>query len=126
LVFISYSSEDKPFAQEVSRRIALGGCEPWIDHSKIKAGDEWIVAIESALSRCDSMVVIMTPDSIASDYVRAEWIRFLKLQKTIVPILYKPCDIPFLLDAKHWIDFTKNQDSAYTDLITALGCSDRV
>lgn len=40
--------------------------------SRPKYGDEWDTAVEKALEVCRGMLLILSPDAVASDNVKAE------------------------------------------------------
>ncbi|MBK8022047.1 MAG: toll/interleukin-1 receptor domain-containing protein [Chloroflexi bacterium] len=71
-VFISYSHEDLDFAQNVKHELERRRIPVWIDELT-PAGDDWRQDIEEALRRAYSLVLIITPDAMESQYVTYEW-----------------------------------------------------
>ena len=61
--------------------------------------------IEAAMRRCPCMIVVLSPSSVASDQVRAEYHFGLNARKTIVPVPYRNCEIPFHLELHQRVDF---------------------
>lgn len=108
-VFISYSSQDRPFAQQIARALEQQGLDVWLDRDDIRAGIKWSSAIQQGLDQSSVMVVIITPDSMASKNVEDEWQYFLDKRKPIVPILHRPTDnIHFQLMRIQYVDFVNN------------------
>ena len=52
------------------------------------------------------MLIVLTPESVASDEVRAELRAWLDLKKPIVPLLLRPCDVPRRLRLTQLVDMT--------------------
>ncbi len=104
-IFISYSREDEAFAKQVSSFIRELGGQVWIDQEDIPSGVKWSTAIQDGLSQCDIMIVIISPDSMASQNVEDEWQYFLDQKKAIIPILLRPTNINFQLNRIQHIDF---------------------
>lgn len=108
-VFISYSSKDRPFAQQIARALEQQGLDVWLDRDEIRAGIKWSSAIQQGLDQSSVIVVIITPDSMASKNVEDEWQYFLDKRKPIVPILHRPTDnIHFQLMRIQYVDFVNN------------------
>jgi hypothetical protein len=71
-VFISYKNEDLDFADNVISRLEREGFTTWSD-LKIGAGEEWRNSIDLAIKNAFALIVIMTPEAKASEYVTYEW-----------------------------------------------------
>jgi len=120
-VFISYSRKDEAFARQLATSLGLLGAEVWIDLEDIPLGVKWSSAIQDGLNAADVMIVILSPDSMASSNVEDEWQYFLDQKKPVVPVLYKPCNIHFQLNRMQRIHFTdRDYETAFTELHTEL------
>ncbi len=42
-------------------------------------------------------------------------------KKRIIPVLYRPCAVPFRLRRMHHIDFTTNRERGFEELLRSLG-----
>lgn len=104
-VFISYSRKDQDFATRLAKSLLQVGYDVWLDIEDIPAGIKWSTAIQNALQTSEIMLVILSPDSMASVNVEDEWQYFLDRGKPIIPILWRPCEIHFQLSRLQYIDF---------------------
>ena len=110
-VFISYSRKDKEFAIRLAADLEGKGTKVWIDQSGIQAGDQWRKSIQQALDGCKALVLIISPDSMASEYVEKEWQYILTKGKRIIPVLYRTAEnISFELIGLQHIDFRSEDD----------------
>jgi HEAT repeat protein len=88
-VFISYSREDKELGEEVETRIKDKAFYTWRDTTNLHIGDEWILVIDKAIRDCTVLVIIITPESMASHYVTYEWSFALGLGKVVLPLIFR-------------------------------------
>ena len=72
-VFISYSRQDIAHAQALHAELTALGHEPWLDLHDIQPGVDWRSEIRSAIERAEVLLLVVSPWSMASDTVRAEW-----------------------------------------------------
>lgn len=120
-VFISYSRQDEDFVREFVTKLQNLGINVWVDVSGIDPGQKWSESIQKALNESTLMLVIISPDSMASENVRDEWQFFLDEKKPIIPIIYRPARIHFQLNRFQYVDFSvQNSESSMTVLVKAL------
>lgn len=110
LVFLSHNSQDKGAAETIAHGLNLQGIEVWLDKWEILAGESLTDRIEDGLHTASAFVILMSPRSMNSRWVREE-LR-IALQKRIksddfriVPILLEDCEIPLFLIDYRWIDW---------------------
>ncbi|MBN1965883.1 MAG: TIR domain-containing protein [Anaerolineae bacterium] len=121
LVFVSHSSHDDAFADELCERLLAVGLHGWVEHQHILPGADWDAALESALHASDALVVSITPEANRSLVVKAEWSYFAQSGKKIYPILFKGSEIPFRLRLLQYSDFRGDREVAYARLLRAIG-----
>mgnify|MGYP005840935151 CR=1 FL=1 len=119
-VFVSYAREDSDFALRLGQDLRAAGAQIWLDQLDIPAGARWDEAVQEALARCPSLLVILSPDSAASDNVMDEVSFALEEGKLVVPVIGRPCEIPFRLRRLQYIDFTRDYDAALAKLTRSL------
>ncbi|MEP7287692.1 MAG: SUMF1/EgtB/PvdO family nonheme iron enzyme [Chloroflexota bacterium] len=121
-LFISYSRTDEAFVRRLAAHLDNLGVDIWLDVEDIPAGMKWSTAIQEGLRSCDLMLLILSPDSMASINVEDEWQYYLDRKKPIIPILLRPADIHFQLTRIQYIDFHKQPyDQAVEKLHKELG-----
>jgi len=124
-VFISHSAKDKNLADRLASDLRAGGVEVWYDSDEINVGDTIVEKIAQG-AHCDFMVILLSPDAVASWMVKQEIVMFLNEERrrgyaVILPVLYKDCEIPPLLEGRRYADFRENYDIGFTELQRSLG-----
>lgn len=122
--FISYSHVDAAdFVIKLTDCLSAGPPEmqPWIDVNNLHSGHgfpDWDTQINNAIRTCDSLIFVMTRDSVEENSeCKREWSRALKYKKPVIPILLHPdVEIPYRLEPRHYIDFS----AGFEDGVTAL------
>ena len=71
-VFISHNYKDKPMARRLADLLTNYGIKAWIDESEIKIGDSLIEKIRSGLDYMDYLVVLISKNSVESEWVKKE------------------------------------------------------
>lgn len=118
--FISYSHEDKGFAEKLERELKAHGFTLWRDESRIEPGSEWTDDIEEALNVCSTVIVVLSPAALDSPWVKNEILFATKLRKKIITVIIEKCRMPVWLISTHALYFTDNNDSAWNKLASAI------
>ncbi|HEX3050706.1 MAG TPA: TIR domain-containing protein [Aggregatilineaceae bacterium] len=120
-VFISHSNKDDFTVTRLAKAVLKdGGFVPWVDHQDIDAGQDWDVAIQRAMKRSQSMIVVLSPEAVGSLIIAAEWADFLEKRKLVIPIIVRACEIPFRLKLRQPLDFTQDFDQGLASLLQTL------
>ncbi|MBN8635339.1 MAG: TIR domain-containing protein [Anaerolineae bacterium] len=94
-VFISYSRSDWPtYVQTLVAELRQNGIDTWVDQHLIEGGDDWLDRINQALEDCTAMVLCVSPQALASKWVKMEYRYFIDENKLIVPILLEETKLP--------------------------------
>ncbi len=91
-VFISYSRADKAFASDLVLGLAACGFAPYIDRQDIAAGEDWEKRLAGLITEADSVVYVISPDSLGSENCAQEFRQAIALQKRILPVVWRPVD----------------------------------
>src|SRR5262245_43330936 len=121
--FISYARHDSSFVFEVADGLRARSVPIWIDQSNIEPGANWQASIDAALNACGIVLIILSPESVASDEVRTELRAALNGRKRIVPLLHRPCEIPTRLLLTQYLDWSRStsvSDASLDELADAL------
>jgi hypothetical protein len=108
-VFISYSRADEDYVSELVLFLEAQGLQPWIDREQIGSGDRWARMIQDEIDKCAAMVVVMTPSSDDSKWVKNEIQRAIVKNKAILPLLLKG-DLGFFELGTSHFDDVRNGD----------------
>lgn len=71
-VFLSYSSKDKQVVRELAQRLKADGLRVWFDEWEIKPGDTISLKIEQGLEQSRTLVLCMSANAFAADWVTLE------------------------------------------------------
>lgn len=129
--FLSHSSLDKPRVREIATILRSRGVRTWVDESDTKPGDHLFRTITEALNRCAHVILFMSRNSFASDWIQFEIGPALFVDPTnragrFVPVLLEDCEIPTALRPFKYIDLRRQSAQALEELLTAcLNESDR-
>jgi hypothetical protein len=85
-VFLSYASEDRPIAEQLSKMLQTEGQSVFFDHA-IAAGEDYSRRIEEALTDSKVVVVLLSRNSNRSNWVKAELRSALQSGQVIIPVL---------------------------------------
>src|SRR4051812_2077784 len=85
-VFLSYARrDDEPFVGRVYEFLRAHGFAVWYDRKNMPArGLTFNEEIRDAIHASDRVVVVIGPEALRSDYVRAEWQAALSERKPVV------------------------------------------
>lgn len=118
-VFVSYSKEDRNAAKRIAACLEREGFSVWWD-AAIHSGETFDEVIERQLRAAKAAVVLWSPRSVASRWVRAE-ATLADRRKILVPVIIEPCDLPILFELTHTIDLSSwqghREDSVWKRLV---------
>lgn len=106
-VFLSYSTANKDEARVIFDILAKNDVSVFLAERSIEAGQPWEDAVKEALKGCRNFWLLVTPDSLRSEWVITEWASAWALEKHMVPILFRcrPEELPLRLRAYQCVDF---------------------
>lgn len=95
-VFLSYSEADREKAGQIKQACAKKGLSCFLSAEEIPPGARWAETIRMAIEESDHFFVLVTPKSLRSPWVAAEWGAAWGMQKPVTPILdgCEPKQIP--------------------------------
>ena len=127
--FIAYSARDAAFADRLAEDLVANGVGAWLDRWKVRVGDSIGERVRKAIAESDYLLVVLTPNSVASRWVREELdaahLKELEAKRVFVlPVLYKDCDIPPLLEGRKYADCRGDRyPQGLQDLLSVLAPS---
>lgn len=104
-VFISYSRTDRAYVDKLAARLAEVGVPVWYDF-KISAGQRFGTEIQRQIDTCAALVVVLSPESVASEWVAQEIAYARYRGRPVLPLMLRQCDLPIELITTHYEDVT--------------------
>ncbi len=120
-IFISYSRKDINFVRQLAGDLEKAGYDVWWDLTDLRGGDDWPRVIPAAIESSQFVIVVLSPNSVISDWVEKEYMQAISLRKKIIPIMLTQSRVPFGLNTINYIDFTNEEyGESLSKLLSAL------
>ena len=95
-IFLSYNREDAATAKRYADAFAAEGLNVWWD-TALRSGEAYDEVTEAALRGAKAVVVLWSPRSVVSRWVRSE-ATIADRCKTLVPVTIEPCERPIMFE----------------------------
>lgn len=103
-VFISYSREDRAAAKYFAQCLTDEGFSVWWD-AALHSGESFDQVIERELRAASAAIVLWSPRSVKSRWVRAEATLADRMEK-LVPVTIEACERPIIFELTHTNDLS--------------------
>lgn len=119
-VFLCHAHEDKALVRELGKRLREKGIDAWLDEWELQLGDSLRRKIidEGGIAESDSFIIVVTPNSIESNWVKAEldaaFIRWINEKGyKIIPIFWgiEIEKVPLTLQPMYGIKLNSNLEN---------------
>lgn len=126
-VFLSHAHQDAVIAAWVADLLRRHNVPVWYSPANIVGAQQWHDEIGAALSRCDWLVLLLSPDSVVSKWVKRELLFALdhdRYSNRIVPVQIQTCDpsaLSWTLSALQMIDLSTNPMEGCRGLLRVWG-----
>jgi hypothetical protein len=121
-IFISYNRQERAAARLFAESFELEGFKVWWD-AVLHSGETFDEVIERQLRAAKAVVVLWSPSSVSSRWVRAEATQADRANK-LVPVVIEPCNLPIIFELTHTADLSEwkgdRSDAAWESLICDL------
>lgn len=122
--FISYSRTDTNRKQNIVKELRARGINLWVDIENLVPGTPaWELEIERAIRGAAGIIVLLSPESNNSEWVRREVSFAEQNDKSLFPVLIRGDEddsIPLRLSNHQWVDLRQNYESGLDQLADAL------
>ncbi len=115
--FISYSRRDKAWVERFAADLRRMPISIWFDE-RLRVGKDWEEQLATAIHSVDAFLLVISPDSMESEFVHWEIEQARKANKPIYPILLRPADIPESLQKIQYLDGNDEHYAALTAELT--------
>lgn len=86
-IFMSYSRRDGAYADQLFRALSGLHVSGFLDQADIASGASWRGEIKEAIRNADAVVVLLSENSVQSNFVMAEVGVAWSLEKPIIPVI---------------------------------------
>ncbi len=120
-VFVSYKHEEQDFVEMLIRQLQAAGFQVWVDTEQLRAGENWREAINFAIKDAFALILVISPEARASQYVTYEWAYAQGAGIKVIPILLKQTDkLHPQLEMLQYLDFTDRARPSWDKLLRRL------
>ena len=119
-VFMSYARADELFALELIDSLRANGIEAWMDMTEISPDSTWDSSVARALKQSGLMLLVLSPEAMASGEVQSERSWFLQTGKIVLPVLHKTCHFAHLNLLSPGADFRQDYALGLRHLLKLL------
>lgn len=121
-VFVSHTWSDKEFVRRLGADLKRHNVRIWVDEWEMKVGDSLVEKIERAIGSSGYLIIVLSPEAVASRWVRVELNASLMQQVEheairILPVLYRECTVPLLLRERIYADFRQSYEAGLASLL---------
>src|SRR5260370_30602985 len=105
-VFISYATDTKLLAEELTRALESQGIEAWVDFKDLQPGQRWKDELERAIAAAQWVLILVGSGSRATAWQEAEWSAALTRtwadsDKRLLPVVFGESEPPPFL--RNWV-----------------------
>ena len=124
-IFLSHSSADKEIAEKIAVGLEAVNFPVWYANWAIKPTESIVQRINDGLARNDTLVILLSPESVKSRWVQRELNSIIMAQLsgqnvTVVPVLIAECDIPEVLNDIKYIDMSDDFHAGFIKLLEIM------
>ena len=123
-VFMSYSRRDDEVMRRIVTYLRNQGIKVWVDNEKLIPGTPiWEEEIEKAIKNAPAIVVVLSPDSKNSEWVRREISLADQYRKRVFPVLVRgdeESSISLRLIGRQYVDIRKYEDAGLNYVSASL------
>ncbi|UOY02633.1 toll/interleukin-1 receptor domain-containing protein [Blastococcus sp. PRF04-17] len=82
-IFISHAAYDTPVAKVMKDVLGRAGVgRTFLDADDLRPGDHWLPRMKEAITDCDALITLLTPQFVNRPWMSAEWACFWAAEKT--------------------------------------------
>lgn len=126
-VFVSHAHQDAAEALPIIEMLRRHGVPAWYAPHQILGAQQWHDEIGSALQRCDWLLLLLSPHSVQSRWVKFELLHALSsdaYEDHILPVMLGACDpmkLSWTLQSMQQIALTDDLADGYRKILRTWG-----
>lgn len=130
-VFLSYSIQDKKFAQLLTTDLRKEGIKVWLADEQVRVGDNITDTIRDGITSSLWIIIILSKNSLQSDFIKEELSYAIQEEHKrnrpfILPALIDDSILPTQLQDKQYADFREEYYPALERLLYRIKPSNRM
>ncbi|HEV7659955.1 MAG TPA: toll/interleukin-1 receptor domain-containing protein [Allosphingosinicella sp.] len=122
-IFLSYSTTDRPFADDLLRRLESKGVRVWMAPRDVRPGSDYSESIQDAIETSAAVVALVSGEANRSRHVRAEIEIAFSCGKPLFPVRFSDVTpakgLALFLGLGHWTDLFGADEAANLDRLAA-------
>lgn len=127
-VFISHAETDSGVALRLAAALRQVGLDPFVAEDEMYPGDNWAEVIGRGLAEAEAMIVLLSPESLRSRWVRNEIVHALgelRFKDRVLPMVVGSRDkipsdlVPWPLHNFPWYDAREGEEPEIARRIAA-------
>ncbi|UYW27491.1 toll/interleukin-1 receptor domain-containing protein [Methylorubrum extorquens] len=124
-IFISYHREDLDFVQQLSQKLEATIPDIYVIYdTALPVGESFAKTLVATINSSEIILIVLSPSYVSSAWAKQEMNiaieRSLYAETRLIPVIVRPCKPHGYISMVQGIDFTKNHDEAFTDLIWGI------
>jgi hypothetical protein len=106
-LMISYSRSQTPFVNRFYQELDSMGYSIWLDYRSIVPARPWLNQIQGGIDEADTVLLVVSKESMKSSHVEEEWRLALQNQKRLILIIFDAVDLSKYPELRElaWVDF---------------------
>jgi TIR domain-containing protein len=122
-IFLSYSTTDRAFADDLLLRLESKGVRVWMAPRDVRPGSDYSEAIQDAIEASTAVVALVSADANRSRHVRAEIEIAFSCGKPLFPVRFHDIaparGLALFLGLRHWTDLFGANEAGNLDRLAA-------
>jgi hypothetical protein len=122
-IFLSYSTTDRLFADDLLRRLESKGVRVWMAPRDVRPGSDYSESIQDAIETSAAVVALVSGEANRSRHVRAEIEIAFSAGKPLFPVRFSDVapakGLALFLGLGHWTDLFGADEAANLDRLAA-------
>jgi formylglycine-generating enzyme required for sulfatase activity len=123
-IFLSHATADAEFAHILAADLRAESWRVWIAPESIRPGEKWVEAIDRGLETSGVFLVVLTPEAVASRWVRTETSAAIGMEHKdlirFIPLDVAECQPPWLWTQYQYVPFRGSYEVGLDELLRWL------
>jgi hypothetical protein len=129
-IFLSYSSRDRPKAEEIALALQAQGNDVFFDKDELSGGEDFHAVIREHVENADLFIFLISPDSVRPGAYTLTELRLMREKwasprKRVLPVMLEPTDMETIPAYLRGVTLFKPEGSVAAEVAAHVGRSSR-